>query len=206
MSSVTSNANVNPDFNVYNTVVSEGAVNAVLGPMNLENLLFAVGTNPNPAIALEDANHTLVLADYVQAIIGQQQIKANNTATTRELIFGGADNAATAAKLQLLLGMTETNNFRTLSFIALTADNDDAASGVVNVGNGTATSTNVIFNAYESKAATDVASLYDVDKAVNGVVKRVQAYCTGDDVTGDFLAGSEKIRFRVLSNPATGKV
>lgn len=194
MSSVTSNANLS-DFNVYNTVVNESAVAAVLGPLNLDNLLFASACNPEDPITVTSADPVLTLGNYIQALIGQQIVIAGGSAG--DLVVG-ADTAANAKALQDIFGLTAANPSRILSFVAF-ATTTGAAAGAnfqINLANSSGTATYVKIQDWAASAAAATYALYDATKAANGVVKRVQVYATV------FTAGSEVVWFRILQSSA----
>ncbi len=196
MSSVTSNANL-PDFNVYNTVVNESAVAAVLGPLNLDNLLFASACNPEDPITIGASNVALTLANYIQALVGQQQIY--KTTTDAVAITVGDDTAANAAALQNIFGLTSANQTRILSFVGVLPANSTNSStgpaGVLSIANSSTgpTQTYVQILALNG-SATNTASLYATTTVTNGVVRRVAVFAPSNG----FTAGSEVIQFKLL--------
>ncbi len=191
MSSVTSNANLS-DFNVYNTVVNESAVAAVLGPLSLDNLLFASACNPEDPITVTNANPTLTLGNYIQALVGQQIVIAGGTAGYLSV---GGDTAANAKALQDIFGLTAASPSRILSFVAFATTNGTAggAGFAINLANTSGSTSTYVKLVDQTPTTSYTLELYAASAADNGVVRRVQVYGS------TFTAGSEVIQFRLLA-------
>lgn len=196
--SVTSSANLD-DFHVGNTVVSAQTVSSVLGPSLVEALAFQSACNPNPALALVSgtATYTLLLEDYVQALVGEQQLDASNWATTNATLSVGADTAVNAANFIRLFGLTSANPWRVLTFRFVNTANATTPSLTLSIANTSGSTNSYVKCLSWTDATSYTAVMADSQKNRNGCLRKVQVR----GVT--FTEDAEVVQFQVVSDPAT---